>query len=135
MERIGNTLNRVVKAPNFAARYEEMRQEIMANPGVQKFLTAHSSEINSEVIERSLGKLYEYTTASHRCEKCTDLSNCINIMNGFEPELVLTRGLIDVGYAKCPSKLIDEDERNVSRMIESMHMQKDVWKHGFQIST
>ena len=103
-----------------------MRQEIMENPGVQKFLTAHSSEINSEVIERSLGKLYEYTTASHRCEKCTDLSNCINIMNGFEPELVLTRGLIDVEYAKCPSKLIDEDERNVSRMIESMHMQKDV---------
>ncbi|MCZ2258007.1 primosomal protein DnaI [Sporosarcina sp. G11-34] len=126
MERIGDTLNRVVKAPNFAARYEEMRKEIMGNPGVQKFLTAHSSEITSEVIERSLGKLYEYSTASHRCEKCTDLTNCVNIMKGFEPELVLTQGLIDVAYTKCPNKLIDEDERNISRMIESLHMQKDV---------
>ena len=126
MERIGDTLNRVVKAPNFASRYEEMRKEIMGNAGVQKFLTAHSSKINSEVIERSLGKLYEYSTGSHRCEKCTDLSNCVNIMKGFEPKLVLTQGLIDVEYTKCPSKLMDEDERNISRMIESLHMQKDV---------
>lgn len=126
MERIGDTLNRVVKAPNFASRYEEMRQEIMRNPGVQKFLTSHSSEVNAEVIERSLGKLYEYTTASHACDKCSGLSNCINTLKGFEPKLVFTQGLIDVEYMKCPSKLTDENERMIARMIESMHMQKDV---------
>ncbi|MHA6260640.1 primosomal protein DnaI [Sporosarcina sp. CAU 1771] len=128
MERIGDTLNRVVKAPNFANRYDEMRQEIIRNPGVQQFLKEHSSEINTDVVEKSLGKLYEYTSGSHRCDKCTDLANCINMLKGFEPKLVLARGLIDVEYMKCPNKLLDEDERMISRMIESMHMQKDVMK-------
>ena len=59
----------------------------MENPGVQQFLAEHSNELNKEIVDRSLGKLYEYTTASHDCEKCTDLSNCKNIMNGFEPKL------------------------------------------------
>lgn len=126
MERVGDTLNRVVSAPNFVNRYDEMRQEIIRNPEVQKFLTAHSSEINTAIVERSLGKLYEFTNASHRCEKCTDVLNCINMLKGFEPKLVLTRGLIDVEYIKCPNKLIDDEERLTSKMIESLHMPKDV---------
>ena len=132
MEPIGNALNRVVKAPNFAARYEEMRKEIMENEGVQKFLSEHSSEVDKGIIDRSLGKLFEYITASHACEKCASLDTCTNIMNGFEPKLVLKRKLIDVEYLKCPSKLLDEDRRNVSRMVDSMHMPKDVMEAQLQ---
>ena len=132
MERIGDTLKRVVKAPAFAERYEEMRQEIMRNPGVQKFLTENSSEVDSGVLERSLGKLYEYTTASHKCDKCTRLDDCVNIMKGFEPQLVITRGLIDVEYMKCSSKLDAEENRDISRMVESLHMQKDVMEAKLQ---
>ncbi|MER2088852.1 MAG: primosomal protein DnaI [Sporosarcina sp.] len=126
MERIGDTLKRVVKAPAFAARYEELRREVMESPGVQQFLTDHSDVVDSEVVERSLGKLYEYASASHGCGKCPDLSGCVNIMNGFEPKLVLARGLIDVEYTKCPNRLIDEDQRNITKMIDSMYMPKDV---------
>lgn len=126
MEPIGDSLKRVVRAPGFAARYDEMRKEIMENPGVQQFLSDNANELNKEIVDRSLGKLYEYTTASHGCEKCTDLANCKNILNGLEPKLVLKRDLIEIEYVKCPTKLIDEDRRNVSKMIESMHMPKEV---------
>ena len=54
MEPIGDALKRVVKAPKFAARYEEMRNEIMENPGVQQFLSEHSNEVNKEIVDRSL---------------------------------------------------------------------------------
>lgn len=126
MERIGETLKRVVKDPVFATRYEELRKEVLEHPGVQAFLSDHASEIDKGIVDRSLVKLYEYTHASHRCDKCTNLSGCTNIMKGFEPKLVLLRGLIDVEYRKCPSKLLDDEQRNVSQMIESMYMQKDV---------
>lgn len=132
MEPIGNALKRVVKAPEFAARYEEMRKEIMDNEVVQQFLADHSNELTKSIVDRSLGKLYEFTTASHGCDKCSDLTNCQNIMNGFEPKLVLKRGLIEVDYLKCPSRLIEEDRRDVSRMIESMHMPKEVMEARLQ---
>ncbi|MBE1554423.1 primosomal protein DnaI [Sporosarcina limicola] len=126
MEPISETLKRVVKAPAFAARYEELRNEVMGSPGVQQFLSDHSDEIDKDVVDRSLGKLYEYATASHDCGKCSDLIGCTNLLKGFEPKLVLSRGLIDVEYIKCSSKLLDEDARAISRMVDSMYMQKDV---------
>lgn len=126
MEPINNALNRVVKAPGFAARYDDMRIEIMENPVVQQFLSDNADVLNKDIVDRSLGKLFEYTSASHDCGKCTDLANCKNIMNGFEPKLVLKRELIEVEYVKCRTKLIDEDRRNVSRMIQSMHMPREV---------
>ncbi|WP_342505411.1 primosomal protein DnaI [Sporosarcina sp. FSL K6-2383] len=132
MERIGDTMKRVVKAPAFAARYEELRNEVMESPGVQQFLTDHADDINKDVVDRSLPKLYDYASASHDCGKCADLGGCINVLKGFEPKLVLTRGLIDVEYMKCRNKLIDEESRNVSKMIDSYYMPKDVMEARLQ---
>lgn len=103
-----------------------MTQEILANEAVQQFLTEHKEEVNQSMIERSLGKLYEFINASHGCDKCTSLAECMNIMKGFEPKLVIKMNLIDVDYTKCPSKLIADDRRAVSNMIDSMYMPKDV---------
>lgn len=132
MERIGDTMKRVVKAPAFVARLEELRNEVMGNPGVQQFLTDHADDVNKDVVDRSLTKLYDYVSASHDCGKCPDLGGCVNVLKGFEPKLVLTRGLIDVEYTKCRSKLIDEESRNVSKMIDSYYMPKDVMEARLQ---
>lgn len=121
-----------MKAPNFAQRYEEMRKEIMANEAVQQFLTEHADEVTKEMIDRSLGKLYEFTSASHRCKDCPSLKECANIMNGFEPRLTIKLNLIDVEYIKCPTKIIADERRAVSNMIESMHMPRDVMEARLQ---
>lgn len=109
-----------------------MRQEILANKDVQQFLTEHADQVNEEVIERSLIKLYEFTTASHRCEKCPSLEQCINIMSGFEPKLTIKMNLIDVEYIKCPRKLVADERRAVLNMIESMYMPKDVMEASLE---
>ncbi|CAM3156398.1 primosomal protein DnaI [Filibacter tadaridae] len=132
MEPIKETLKRVVKAPAFAARYEALRKEVMESPGVQQFLEEHADGIDKEMVDRGLGKLYEYATASHACGKCTNLSSCINVLKGSEPKLVFSGGLIDLQYTKCPTKLLDEDSRAVSRMVDSMYMQKDVMEAKLQ---
>jgi primosomal protein DnaI len=126
MEPIRETLKRVIKAPSFAERYEAMKNEVLENPGVQQFLMEHSNEINKQVVDRGLGKLYEYTSQSHQCDGCQGLDQCVNMMKGFEPKLVLNRGLIDVDYIRCPRKIVEDDRRKVSSMIDSMYMSKDV---------
>lgn len=103
-----------------------MKQEILANEEIQKFLQAHATEVNNAMIERSFVKLYDFMTASHACDKCASLPECTNIMKGFEPKLVIKSNLIDVEYKKCPSKLIADDRLQVAKMIESMYMPKDV---------
>lgn len=119
-------MKRVMNASDLTARYEDLRNEVMESPGVQQFIADHSNEIDKAVVDKSLGKLYEYVSASHQCENCPNLEGCINVMKGFEPKLVLTQGFIDIDYIKCPNKLIDDERRNVSNMIDSMYMPKDV---------
>lgn len=125
-------MKRVVSAPAFAERYAELRNEVMESPGVQQFLTEHADEVNKDVVDRSLGKLYEYATASHSCGKCPDLAGCINILKGHEPKLTLSGGHIDVDYTKCPSRLVDDEQRNITKMISSMYMPKDVMEARLQ---
>lgn len=126
MERIGNTLKRVFNASELTTRYEQLKNEVMESPGVQQFITDHSDEVDKSVVDKSLGKLYEYATASHHCEKCPNIEGCVNVMKGFEPKLVLSQGFIDLDYIKCPNKLVDDERRNVSNMIDSMYMPRDV---------
>lgn len=126
MEPINHALNRVVRAPDFAARFNSIREEVMKDPKVQRFLTEHSTELSESVIEKSIHKIYEYSSASHQCDKCPNLSGCVNIMTGFEPKLALKRGFIEIDYVKCKQQQLEDDRRNVAEMVESMHMPKEV---------
>ena len=126
MERIGDAMKRVVNAPSLAKKYDELRTEVIEDAAVQKFISEHADEVNTKVIDRSLGKLYEFTTASHACEKCPNLEGCINVMKGFEPKLVISQQLIDIDYVICPTKQMEDERRNISRMVNSMYMPREV---------
>lgn len=126
MERLGDAMKRVVNAPSLNAQYDKLRQEVLDDPLVQEFITEHADEVNTEIVNRSLGKLFEFTSASHGCGKCPDLDSCINVMKGFEPKLVIAQQLIDLDYIVCPTKQLADERRSVSRMVSSMYMPKEV---------
>ena len=121
-------MKRVINAPTLAARYDELRNEVLANEKVQQFIEDHANEIDKQVVEKSLNKLYEFITASHQCDKCPNLDGCINVMKGFEPKLTLNQGVIDVTYIRCPQKERDDEKRAVNKMLNSLYMPKDVMK-------
>ena len=128
MEPISDTLKRVVNADAFTKQYEKMKSEILENRGVQAFLAENAEVVNKGMVDRGLGKLYEYTTQNHDCETCENVANCENIMKGYVPQLTIIRGLIDLDYARCRQKIVEDERREVSAMISSMHMPKDVLK-------
>jgi len=136
MEPIRETMKRVVNAPAFSERYNEMRKEVLEHPGVQEFLEKHSAEIDKSIVDRSMGKLYEYIDQSHDCNKCPSLGECINHLKGFEPNLVLERGSIGIDYTKCRLKANHDNKRQASTMIHSMYMPKEVLQatlSGFEL--
>lgn len=126
MERINETLKRMVQTPEFSTRLDEMKQEVLEDPGVQKFLEENASDISKRIVDRGLSKLYEYKSQSHDCGSCESLEQCQNYMKGYEPKLVLERGLIDLEYIRCRRGVIEDERRKVTSMIDSIHMPKEV---------
>lgn len=127
MEPINNELNKMMDS-QFQARYAEMQREILENKGVQKFLAENDQVANREMVERGLGKLYEYVNQQHDCSQCESVAKCQNAINGFVPKLTIIRGQIDVEYVPCQTKRMEDARRKAASMISSMHMPKDVLK-------
>ena len=103
-----------------------MRQDTLENPDVQRFFSENSQVINTEMVERSMAKLYEFVSQSKTCCGCGDTEQCHNVLKGFVPKLHIVRNLIEVKYERCEQKIIEDERRTISNMIASMHMPKDV---------
>lgn len=131
MEKINQTLKRLASNENFQKRYEKMRTDTLNHPDVKAFLTEHQNEINNELIEKSIGKLFEYTNQSKECNRCESLEGCVNIMQGYHPELVLQRNSIDVQYDRCPRKVIADEKRKNEKLIKSLYVPKDILMASF----
>ena len=126
MERINETLKRVVQSPEFSTRLDDIKKEVLENPGIQKFLEDNASVISKQIVDRSLSKLYEYKSQSHHCDSCQSLELCTNFMKGYEPKLILDRNLIDIEYVRCKRGIIEDERKKVTSMIDSIHMPKEV---------
>lgn len=127
MEPINNKLRNMMDS-QFQTRYNEMQKEILEYEGVQKFLAENDGIANREMVERGLGKLYEYVNQQHDCSHCESVVTCKNAINGFVPKLTIIRGQIDVEYVPCQTKRMEDARRKAASMISSMHMPKDVLK-------
>ena len=103
-----------------------MKQEILENEQVQKFLFDNDKRVNKEMVERGLPKLYEYISQSTTCCGCDNTDYCKNYLNGFIPKLSILRGEIEIEYTRCEQKIIEDERRESANMISSMYMPKNV---------
>ncbi|WP_150284790.1 primosomal protein DnaI [Rummeliibacillus sp. TYF-LIM-RU47] len=127
MQPINRELKKIMDS-QFQSRYNEMQKEILENQNVQKFLAENDQVANREMVERGLGKLYEYVNQHHDCSACESVALCKNAINGFIPKLTVIRGQIDLEYIPCQTKRMEDNRRRAASMISSMHMPKDVLK-------
>lgn len=132
MEKISDTLKRLASNENFQKRYEKMRRDTLGSPDVRAFLTRHREDITSDMVDRSLVKLYEYTNQSRECKDCPSLEGCKNIMKGYHPELVLTRNSIDVVYEPCPRKILADEKKKNEQLIKSLFVPRDILEASFE---
>ncbi|MED1673307.1 primosomal protein DnaI [Pallidibacillus thermolactis] len=125
MKNIGDTLKKMAARGDFQKRYEEMRREVLNDNRVKAFLANHQGEVTRSMIDRSLGKLYEFTSQCKDCECCESVSECKNILKGYEPELVLKNNSIDVHYVPCRLRVMEEERKKAEQLIQCLYMPKE----------
>ncbi|HJV17731.1 MAG TPA: primosomal protein DnaI [Bacillales bacterium] len=131
MEKINQTLKRLASNENFQKRYTQMKNDILQHLDIKAFLLEHQGEINQEMIDKSMAKLFEYTSQSKDCSKCPDVQGCVNIIKGYQPKLVLTRNSIDIQYEPCQKKLLEDERRKNERLIKSIYVPRDILNATF----
>ncbi|WP_028392192.1 primosomal protein DnaI [Bacillus cihuensis] len=126
MERINNAFNKVTNTNKFRKQYEDLKKEVLNDEQIRLFLNENSSQITEEMLDKSLMKLYEFTSQSKQCQKCPSLGECVNLLQGFHPKLVIRRNMIDLNYEDCPRKVMDDKKRKLEKLIQSFYVPKDI---------
>jgi primosomal protein DnaI len=132
MEKINETLKRLASNENFQKRYVHIRNQVLSHPDIKAFIASNRDQLNPEMIEKSITKLFEYTNQSKECSKCESLEQCVNMMKGYHPKLVIARNSIDVEYERCPRKMMDDEKRKNERLIKTLHVPKDILSASFE---
>jgi primosomal protein DnaI len=131
MEKINQTLKRLSLNENFQKRYEKMKQEIYSDAHITSFINQNRDRLTNEVVEKNLSKLFEYSSQSKECNKCSDLEHCVNMMKGYQPQLVINRQSIDIEYHRCPRKVIFDDRQKNEKLIQSLYVPRDILQASF----
>jgi primosomal protein DnaI len=131
MEKINQTLKRLSLNENFQKRYEKMKQEIYWDSHITSFINQNRDRLTNEVVEKNLSKLFEYSSQSKECNKCSDLEHCVNMMKGYQPQLVINRQSIDIEYHRCPRKVIFDDRQKNEKLIQSLYVPRDILQASF----
>ena len=126
MKKINQTFKRLTHTEDFVNRYDRVRNEVLSHPDVVKFLNSNSSLIDEVMINKSLMKLYEYTSQCRDCSGCPSLTDCRNMMKGYEPRLVIQGKSIELVYERCERKIKDDERRNREKLIQSLYIPKDI---------
>jgi primosomal protein DnaI len=126
MQRISDALNKLSNNVEFKQRYEHLKNEILNDQQIRLFLNENSSRITTEMIEKSLMKLYEFSSQSKNCENCPSLDGCINMMKGYHPKLVVFGNAIDIHYVACPRKAVYDEKRKQEKLIQSLYVPKEI---------
>src|SRR5699024_4848916 len=128
MKPIQSSLKRWIEENgDFQARHQQMKQELMNHPDIHAFLQEHP-EITSKEIDKSLNRLYEYTTQSIQCSKCKSYGSCINMVKGYSPVLSVFHDEIHISYEKCHNHIQYEKQEQEENLIASFYMPKEILK-------
>ena len=131
MEHMKNSFKNLTSRPDFNDRFNDLKKQVLNHPEIQAFITNHASEIEDGMVERSLGKLFEFMNQSKNCEQCPSLAECKNLLEGYHPRLVIQGRIIDLQYDKCPTKETHDERKKHQSLIKSMYIPKDILEAQF----
>ncbi|MBI0092647.1 primosomal protein DnaI [Lactobacillus sp. M0403] len=101
-------INKFISGKNHPAAKKidpaQIRQQVLTEPAVSQFISAHQDKITDEMIDKSMSALFEfYLFQQNKKDPVTQ---------GFKPKLILNTNAIDITYVPEDSKI--EHDREVS---------------------
>lgn len=109
--------------PNISKQYEEMVRSVLADPQVRQFLEANSEHISQEMVANSYSKLHEFVQEKRKLARGESGQN-----PGYQPELAINAGYIDVVYVPDQATIKREREKELRSRINSINISKEARK-------
>ena len=122
MENLGDEMKKVLKKNAWEERYQNLINEVLADPYVQLFLNENQEKINDDLIQKSYAKLYEFVQE----RKKFDHQDPSMIAPGYEPKLFLNFRSIDVTYVPTEELVAKQEEEAIRRRVKAIDIPKDV---------
>lgn len=120
MDHIGKGFRKFMNQPNISKQYEEMVRSVLADPEVRHFLEANKESVSQEMIANSYSKLYEFVQEKRKLARGESGQN-----PGFQPELAINAGYIDVVYIPDQATIKREREKELRSRIKSINISKE----------
>ncbi|TYR82192.1 primosomal protein DnaI [Priestia megaterium] len=126
MKPINDSLNQLVNKKEFKERLETLKKEVFSDRDVQLFLQEKRHELDEQMVERGLMKMYEFKGQSKRCEQCPSLLSCMNMVKGYQPRLIVDGRNIDIQYERCPRKIKEDERKEQESFIQCLYVPKEI---------
>ncbi|GKQ42505.1 primosomal protein DnaI [Companilactobacillus sp. RD055328] len=93
MKNMGEGIQQEMKRMNVTAKYEELIGDSINDSEVKQFLSDHKDEIDSENLQRSAARIYEFVQ-----EKRKIAAGKESFARGYLPKLIINNRTVDVTY-------------------------------------
>ncbi|QIK51125.1 primosomal protein DnaI [Jeotgalibaca porci] len=123
MDHIGRGFRKFMNQPNVSEQYENMIRSVLADPEVHTFLETNKKTITQEMISNSYSKLHEFVQEKRKLTRGEMGQN-----PGYQPELALNAGYIDVVYVPDQATIKREREKELRSRINSINISKEARK-------
>ncbi|WP_127850135.1 primosomal protein DnaI [Lacticaseibacillus hulanensis] len=120
MDNLSEHLQDMMRGRGVTRKFNEMKQTVMADQGVQEFLQAHKDELAPDAADRGVAKLYEYIRQRAKS------GGADSIAPGYVPFLVVAGHLIDIEYRPSKAKIIADAQSERVHLVRMVNVPKDV---------
>lgn len=124
MQSIKQSLAGILGKDVLQKQLDKVKDDLLSEAHIRTLITQHG--LSEAAVKRGAAKLYEFDRQRQNCERCPGLERCPNIMQGYEPQLFVHHGAIDVRYNKCSLKEQHDDERRQRVLFDSLYIPKEV---------
>ncbi|MBM6617508.1 primosomal protein DnaI [Bacillus suaedaesalsae] len=132
MKSIKDALNQMSYPKRMEEQYEKFKDIVLNDPDIKVFLDQNRPFLNRKIFDSGLLKMYEYHTQSKECANCPSLSECVNMVPGYHPQLVLkNKQSIELDYQQCPSKVLAEIQKEKKNKIKSVYIPSNLLNATF----
>jgi len=130
MERINKIVSRMSPVKNINHSFQKKVDELWQSEKIKALRQQHP-EIEQDHLSRSLSTVQQAVTEEENCNHCTGLSQCANLMAGYQSILKWTGTAIVGTYQPCPLKKAAEEQKKREQLIQSHHIPQDILSATF----
>lgn len=121
MKDMQEQLRQLMDSRQVTSRYHQMINQAVADPQVQAFLKANQGALADDAIAKGAAKIYEFVNERTKYEQGIQ-----SFAPGYQPQLTVTNGQLDIAYEPTKQKLAQEKAVAQRRLVNAINMPKAI---------